>query len=148
MKRNTLLSLSIFVMALLFYANSHQSSANNGNLKNVTYSKDVAKIFNAKCVVCHRADDIAPFALTSYKEVRPWARSIKEKVLNKEMPPWHADPAHGEFSNDRRLSQQDIDTITAWVDQGAKEGDPKDLPTPRRLSPALVPHPVSVFLLL
>jgi hypothetical protein len=117
-------------MALLFYANSHQSSANNTNLKNVTYSKDVAKIFNANCVVCHRADDIAPFALTSYKEVRPWARSIKEKVLNKEMPPWHADPAHGEFSNDRRLSQQDIDTITAWVDQGAKEGDPKDLPTP------------------
>jgi hypothetical protein len=130
MKRNIILSLSVFVMALLFYANSQQSSANNANLKNVTYSKDVAKIFNAKCVICHRTEDIAPFALTSYKEVRPWARSIKEKVLNKEMPPWHADPAHGEFSNDRRLSQQDIDTITAWVDQGAKEGDPKDLPTP------------------
>jgi len=67
-------------------------------------------------------------SLLSYKESRPWARSIKEKVLSREMPPWGADPAHGEFSNDARLSQADIDTIVAWVDQGAKEGNPKDMP--------------------
>ncbi len=128
MKRNIILSLTVSVMALFFYANSQPGSANNNNLKNVTFSKDVAKIFNDSCVVCHRANDIAPFALTSYKEARPWARSIKEKILSKEMPPWHADPTHGVFANDRRLSKQQIDTIVAWVDQGAKEGDPKELP--------------------
>jgi mono/diheme cytochrome c family protein len=115
------------LVAVFFFANSN-TSANNTKLKNVTYSKDVAKIFYDNCVVCHRASDMAPFALTSYKEARPWARSIKEKVIAKEMPPWHADPAHGEWANDRRLSQAEIDTVVAWVDQGAKEGNPKDLP--------------------
>jgi hypothetical protein len=67
-------------------------------------------------------------SLMSYREVRPWARSIREKVVTKEMPPWHADPNHGEFLNDRRLTQKEIDTVTAWVDQGAPEGNPKDLP--------------------
>lgn len=69
-------------------------------------------------------------SLLTYKEARPWARSIKEKVVTKEMPPWHADPRHGEFANDRRLKQSQIDTIAAWVDQGAPEGNPKDLPAP------------------
>jgi hypothetical protein len=64
----------------------------------------------------------------TYKDVRPWAKSIKEKVINREMPPWHADPHYGEWANDRRLSPQQIQAITAWVDQGAKEGNPKDLP--------------------
>jgi hypothetical protein len=64
----------------------------------------------------------------NYKEARPWAKSIKEKVINREMPPWHADPHFGEFSNDRRLSQKEVDTIVAWVDGGAKEGNAKDLP--------------------
>jgi hypothetical protein len=67
-------------------------------------------------------------SLLSYKEARPWARSIKEKIVKREMPPWGADPAHGEFSNDTSLSQTDIATIADWVDQGAKEGDPRDLP--------------------
>jgi hypothetical protein len=67
-------------------------------------------------------------SLLSYNEARPWARSIKEKVVRREMPPWHADPHTGEFSNDRRLSQAEIETIVAWVDGGAKEGLPQDLP--------------------
>jgi hypothetical protein len=67
-------------------------------------------------------------SLLSYKDSRPWAKSIKEKVATGVMPPWHADPHYGTFENDRRLSQKDIDTIVAWVDQGAKEGNPKDLP--------------------
>jgi hypothetical protein len=67
-------------------------------------------------------------SLLSYKEVRPWARSIKEKVATREMPPWSPDPKYGEFSNDHRLTQQEIDTIVSWVDQGAKEGNAKDLP--------------------
>jgi mono/diheme cytochrome c family protein len=94
----------------------------------VTFSKDVAPIFYKNCVQCHRAGEIAPFSLMTYKDARPWARSIREKVLTREMPPWHADPRYGEFANDRRLNQKDIETIVKWVDQGAKEGDPKDLP--------------------
>jgi hypothetical protein len=95
---------------------------------NVTFAKDVAPIFYNKCVECHRAGEIAPFSLMNYKESRPWARSIKEKVVTKEMPPWHADPHHGSFANDRSLSQKEIDTIVAWADGGAAEGNPKDLP--------------------
>ncbi|MGE0128233.1 MAG: thiol-disulfide isomerase [Blastocatellales bacterium] len=65
----------------------------------------------------------------SYKDARPWAKSIKEQVVKRQMPPWHADPHVGEWANDRRLKQQEIDTITAWIDGGAKEGAPSDLPS-------------------
>jgi hypothetical protein len=99
-----------------------------------TFSKDVAPIFYKACARCHRPGEIAPMSLMSYKESRPWARSIKEKVVTREMPPWHADPNHGQFSNDMRLSQKEIDTIAAWVDGGAKEGNPKDLPPAPRYS--------------
>ncbi|MBS1812516.1 MAG: DUF3471 domain-containing protein, partial [Acidobacteria bacterium] len=92
------------------------------------FSKDIAPIFNAKCAECHRPGDAAPFSTLTYKEVRPWAKSIKEKVANRTMPPWHADPHFGQFANDRSLSQKEIDTIVAWVDGGAKEGNPKDMP--------------------
>src|SRR5438046_5155056 len=96
----------------------------------ITLSRDVPSALFKQCTECHRTADAAPMSLLSYKEARPWARSIKEKVVTKEMPPWHADPHYGEFSNDRRLSQTQIDTIAAWVDQGAPEGNPKDLPAP------------------
>src|SRR5262245_59732222 len=95
-----------------------------------TFSKDIAPIFAKNCMSCHRPGEIAPMSLMSYKEVRPWAKSIREKVIKREMPPWHADPAHGEWANDRRLSQKEIDAIVAWVDGGAPEGDSKDLPPP------------------
>src|SRR5262249_28197461 len=80
------------------------------------------------CAECHRPGESAPFSILSYKDVRPWAKSIKEKVADRTMPPWHADPHFGEFNNNRSLSQQEIDTILAWVDGGAVEGNPKDLP--------------------
>jgi hypothetical protein len=94
----------------------------------VTFTKDVAPIIQKNCQVCHRPGEVAPMSFMNYKEVRPWARSIREKVVTREMPPWFADPKHGEFSNDCRLSQKEIDTIVAWVEGGAKEGDPKDMP--------------------
>lgn len=128
MKKLLVFSAVILLAGLVMFAGSTTSQANNTKAKNVTFNKDVAPILYKNCVSCHRANDIGPMSLMSYKESRPWARSIKEKVVSKEMPPWHADPNHGDFSNDRRLSKQDIDTIAAWVDQGAKEGDPKDLP--------------------
>ncbi len=94
----------------------------------VTFSKDVAPIFNKACAQCHQPNDIAPFSVLSFKDVRPWAKSIREKVISREMPPWHADPHFGNFSNEMRLSHAEIDTIVAWVDGGATEGNPKDLP--------------------
>ena len=98
----------------------------------VTYSKHVAAILNKRCVECHRAGEAAPMAFTSYKEVRPWAKAIREATASRKMPPWLADPSHGKFSNDRRLSQDELDTIATWVAAGAPEGDPKDLPPPPR----------------
>jgi hypothetical protein len=97
-----------------------------------TYTKDVAPILFHRCAECHRSGEAAPMQLLSYKEVRPWAKAIREKVLERSMPPWLADPAYGHFSNDRRLSPQEIETLVTWVDAGAPEGDTRDLPpTPR-----------------
>jgi mono/diheme cytochrome c family protein len=96
--------------------------------REVTYSKDVAPIMFSNCVYCHRPGEVAPFSMLAYKDARPWARSIKQRVLNGQMPPWKADPNYGSFQNSKLLSKQDIDTLVAWVDGGAKEGNPADVP--------------------
>jgi mono/diheme cytochrome c family protein len=93
-----------------------------------TFAKDVAPILYAKCVECHRPTMFAPMSLVQYDEARPWAKSIRNRVASRTMPPWGADPAHGEFKNDPRLSDKEIATILAWVDGGAPKGDDKDLP--------------------
>ncbi|HYL97574.1 MAG TPA: thiol-disulfide isomerase [Blastocatellia bacterium] len=93
----------------------------------LTYTRDIAPILYRKCAECHRPGEAAPFSVLSYKDVRPWARSIKEKVSTGEMPPWGADPHTGEWANDRRLSTEQKQKISAWVDQGAPEGDSKNL---------------------
>jgi hypothetical protein len=85
-------------------------------------------------------------SLVTYKEIRPWARAIREKVLTREMPPWHADSRYGQWANDRRMSQKEIDTIVSWIDAGAKEGDPRDLPpTPRFASGWQIGEPDAVY---
>ncbi len=88
-----------------------------------TFNKDVAPILFSTCVECHRPGQVAPMSLLSFTEARPWARAIKTKVAAREMPPWFADPRYGKFRNARSLSQEQIDTIAAWVDAGAPEGD-------------------------
>ena len=93
-----------------------------------TFTKDVAPILYERCVSCHRPGEVAPMSLTTYSEARPWARSIKAKVQSREMPPWHASPRSLPMLNDRSLSQAEIDTVVAWVDSGAAEGNPADLP--------------------
>jgi len=100
-----------------------------------TFSKDIAPIFQSKCQSCHQPESIAPMSLISYKEARPWARSIKNRVARRQMPPWHIDQSVGvqKFKNDLSLSQTQIDTIVAWVDAGAPEGNPKDLPPAKPL---------------
>jgi Copper type II ascorbate-dependent monooxygenase, C-terminal domain len=94
----------------------------------LTFSKDIAPIFYAKCVSCHRPGEAAPMSLIAYKDVRPWAASIREKVTARVMPPWHADSQYGNFRNDKSLSQKEIDTIVSWAKTGAKEGNLADMP--------------------
>src|SRR3982750_4033513 len=98
--------------------------------KSVTFSKDVAPIFQAKCQECHQPNSIAPMSLITYQDARPWARSIKERVATRQMPPWHIDKTVGvqKFKNDMSLSDDQVDTIVRWVDAGAPQGDPKEMP--------------------
>jgi peroxiredoxin len=100
----------------------------------VTYTKDVAPILQRHCQVCHRPGQIGPFALTSYKEAAGWAAMIDEVVGQCRMPPWHADPKHGKFANDPRLSDHEKELIAAWARDGAPQGDPADLPAPPSFS--------------
>jgi hypothetical protein len=93
-----------------------------------TFARDVAPIFYSHCAECHRPTMYAPMSLMTYEDARPWARSIKQKVTTRQMPPWGADAPAGTFRNDPTLSQKDIDTIVAWVDGGAPKGDETDLP--------------------
>jgi hypothetical protein len=87
-----------------------------------TYHSDVAPILAERCQECHRSGEIGPMPLTNFREVRPWARAIRESVALRRMPPWFADRSHGSFQNDRSLSEAEIRTITAWVNGGAPEG--------------------------
>src|ERR1700730_16474306 len=96
----------------------------------VTFNKDVAPILQKNCQGCHRPGEAAPMSLLTYKEARPWAAAIREAVILKRMPPWYADPHFGKFSNDRSLSQADIETLTAWANHAAPEGDPAQPPKP------------------
>src|SRR5579862_9583026 len=88
-----------------------------------TFYKDVLPILQRNCQSCHRAGEAAPMALITYQDARPYAKSIREAVLTKKMPPWFADAAYGHFSNDRTLAKSDVDTLVAWADSGAAEGN-------------------------
>jgi hypothetical protein len=100
----------------------------------VTFTKDMAPILQEKCQACHHAGTVAPMSLVTYLDARPWAKSIKAKVAAREMPPWFIDKKVGiqHFSNDESLTDQQIATIVKWVDDGALQGDPADMPPPRQ----------------
>src|SRR5947208_3685565 len=99
----------------------------------VTFARDIVPIFQEKCQECHRKGTAAPMSLMTYEETRPWAKSIRQRVIALNMPPWHLDKTVGiqEFHNDRSLSDAQIRTIVRWVDSGAPMGDPKDMPAPK-----------------
>jgi peroxiredoxin/mono/diheme cytochrome c family protein len=100
----------------------------------VTYTKHIARILQDRCVNCHRPNEVAPFALTSYDEVLGWAATIREVVDEGRMPPWFADPRFGHFANDARLRDEEKKLISTWVDNGCPHGEPQDLPTPRQFA--------------
>ena len=124
------LSSLFLVSAVAFAADSTKPVAD------ATFSKDIAPILERSCQNCHRSGSIAPMALLTYKDARPWARSIKEKVVRREMPPWHIDRNVGitKFKEDPSLTDAEIATISNWVDRGAPEGNPADMPPPRQFS--------------
>jgi hypothetical protein len=99
----------------------------------VTFTKDVAPILQEKCVSCHRPNEMAPMSLRTYQEVRPWARSIRTKVSKREMPPWFINRSVGiqRYKYDPTLTDSQIETILKWVDGGAPEGNPADMPAQR-----------------
>src|SRR5665213_1537245 len=117
------LGLSVFVVLTI-------SAAAPSTDRPVTFTKDIAPIFQEKCQECHRKGTAAPMSLVTYEETRPWAKAIRERVVTRNMPPWHLDKTVGiqHFLNDRSLSDAQVATIAKWVDIGAPMGDPKDMP--------------------
>ncbi len=112
----------------------------------VTFYKDALPVLENNCQGCHRPGEPGQGSFMSYESTRPLAKAIKQAVLSKVMPPWFADPAHGKFSNDRSLSAADIKTLVAWVDGGAKAGDPKDAPKPMAFTEGwVIGQPDKVF---
>src|SRR5215471_1885710 len=102
-----------------------------------TFAKDVAPIFQKSCQTCHHQGTSAPMSLVTYDEVRPWARSIRQRVANRDMPPWHLDKTVGirRYKNDRSLSDDEIATVVRWADNGAAMGNPADMPPPLAFRP-------------
>ncbi len=96
----------------------------------VTYCNQVARILNRRCVGCHRPGEVGPFPLTDFESASAWSEMIREVVSARRMPPWLADPAHGRFANDARLSDEELTQLIAWVEHGTPEGDRQQLPPP------------------
>ena len=122
-------SLQIFALGALAFS-STLFAAETTAAKSVTFHKDITPIFQEKCQDCHRKNSMAPMSLVTYEETRPWAKSIKQRVASRQMPPWHMDRTVGvqKFMNDRSLNDDQIATIVQWVDAGAPAGDVKDAP--------------------
>jgi peroxiredoxin len=96
----------------------------------VTYSNQIARIIQKRCLECHHPGEIGPFSLTNYEEVVGWAEMMREVLQQNRMPPWHADPRYGHFANDNRMPDEEKQLVYQWVKDGAPEGDPRDLPKP------------------
>jgi hypothetical protein len=118
---------SIFTFAFLLFPFAF-ASAHEPITTKVRFNKEVIRSLQRSCLGCHHPGGIA-MSLATYDEARPWAKAIKEEVLEKRMPPWHAVKGYGEFRNTPSLTQRDVDLIVNWVEGGAPKGDDKDLPT-------------------
>ena len=116
MKRSCLLALVAGVIAI--FGNS-AAIADDAQPSGVTFSKEVSRIFQKRCEQCHRPGDLAPMSLMTFKDARPWAKSIKKSVAARTMPPWHADAQYGKWTNDISMTDQEMDTVIKWVDEGA-----------------------------
>jgi len=123
------------LVALGITASPAAQSARPASASVPTFTKDVAPILQRSCQNCHRPGSIGPMALMTYEDVRPWVRSMKSRVSQRQMPPWHIDRNAGtlhSFKNDPSLSDKEIDTIVAWIDGGTPRGNAADMPAPRK----------------
>ena len=112
----------------------------------ITYSNQISRIFQNRCIECHRSGELAPFTLTSYDDVVGWEDTICEVIADNRMPPWFANPEHGKFKNDCRLSKEEKETVYTWVANGMPEGDPAELPEPRQFVEGWrIPKPDQIF---
>jgi hypothetical protein len=129
------LAVSIAMITTVTAANAQTLANVATTQQQVTFAKNVAPILQQKCQECHQPNSIAPMSLITYQEIRPFAAAIKERVAARQMPPWHIDRSVGvqKFKNDMSLTDQEVNTIVAWVDGGALQGDLKDLPPPKPL---------------
>jgi len=125
--------MAVAVVALGSFLAAGSTFAQATNASAPTFTKDIAPILQAKCQDCHRPGQIAPMSLLTYQDARPWARDIKKRVAQRTMPPWFIDKTVGiqHFQNDTSLTDEQIATIAKWVDAGAPQGDPKDMPAAR-----------------
>src|SRR5215471_6842491 len=136
MKRLPILFTATFLAIAASLAIGTGASDKTAPTYTPTFTKDIAPIVFNKCATCHRTGEAVPMPLTSYQEVRPWSRDIKEQTVQRAMPPWPADPgASLKFRNERRLTQNEINTISAWVDAGSPKGDDADLPPLPKFAP-------------
>ena len=123
-------TLGVLVFALPLALGDLQAADNSAPQKTPTFTKEVAPILYANCARCHQPGEIAPMSLLTYEQTRPWAKSIKERVVKRTMPPWFLDKTIGiqNYKNDPSLGDADIATIVKWVDGGAPQGNPADMP--------------------
>jgi hypothetical protein len=133
MDRNHRAALALGALLTLPALSPGAESSNKGATEPAgqpTFAKHIAPILQARCQDCHHKGSLAPMSLVTYQETRPWAKAIKERVIQRQMPPWHIDKTVGvqRFKNDISLTDEQINTIARWVDSGAPLGDPKDMP--------------------
>jgi mono/diheme cytochrome c family protein len=130
MKKAALFAATILIGLALCTPDAASSNA-GADKAAVTFTKHIAPLFQKRCEECHRQGGVAPMSLVTYEEARPWARSIREKVVTRQMPPFHAAGPVGRYHNDPRLTDEEIALIAKWVDSGAPKGSVKDSPAPR-----------------
>src|SRR5580692_219911 len=128
------LALLLAVTTMAAAARAQTAYNPDATPQQVTFAKDVAPILQEHCQDCHRTGSMAPMSLVTFEETRPWAKAIKQRVETRTMPPWHLDRTVGiqHFKNDPSLTDAQIDTIVQWVNAGAPQGDPNDMPAPRQ----------------
>jgi len=122
-----LVTLLIFsFVAILIFA--RRSDSHDPITTKVMFNKEIVRIFQRHCLACHDSGAITNISLATYAQARPWAKSFKEEVLEKRMPPYQAVKGFGRFHDDYALTQREIDQIISWVEGGAPKGDDKDMP--------------------
>jgi len=123
-------------LSILFFVTlAGAASAHDVITTKITFDREIIRIVQARCASCHRAGGSA-FSLMTYDEARPWAKAMQEEVLERRMPPWGAVKGFGDFRDDQALTPEQVELIADWVEGGAPEGEPKDLPAPPKATPA------------